>query len=88
METGTRLFDLVNSRELPYDLREGIALEEGAFYVLEGDWSTSGAQEFPFGVVVVEKDIIESTLNETSVVYIGGPMDGQLILFLAGYRLI
>jgi hypothetical protein len=80
-ETGTRLFDLENSRGLPYDLREGIALDGSAMFVVELDWSTSGAQEFPFGVIVVEKDTIESVLEEASVHYIGGPMDSQLIGF-------
>ncbi len=80
-ETGTRLFDLENSRGLPYDLREGVALEEGSFFVLETDWSTSGAQEFPFGVVVVEKDILNSTMEEASVLYVGGPTDCQLVGF-------
>jgi hypothetical protein len=80
-ETGTRLFDLENSRGLPYDLREGIALTGGSMFVLETDWSSSGAQEFPFGVVVVEKDTVSSTLEGASVFYIGGPMDGQLVGF-------
>jgi hypothetical protein len=80
-ETGTRLFDLENSRGLPYDLREGIALGDESFFVLEMDWSTSGAQEFPFGVVVVEKDIIESAMEEASVLFVGGPLDGQIVGF-------
>ncbi len=80
-ETGTRLFDLENSRGLPYDLREGIALTSGGLYALETDWSTSGAQEFPFGVVIVEKDTIESTLEEASVFFIGGPLDEQIVVF-------
>jgi hypothetical protein len=58
-ETGWRLFDIEYGRGLPYDLREGIALNQSAFYVLEMDWSTSGAQEFPFGVEVVENATIE-----------------------------
>jgi len=45
VETGARLFDLNGSRGLPYDLKEGIAL------------------------------------NESSVVYIGGHVGGQLTLF-------
>jgi hypothetical protein len=80
-ETGTRLFDLENSRGLPYDLREGIALAAEGMHVLETDWSISGAQEFPFGVVVVEKDVIDKALEDASVLYVGGPLDGQLLLF-------
>jgi hypothetical protein len=81
-ETGGRLFDLNGSRGLPYDLREGIALNGSSFFVLEHSWSTDGAQEFPFGVVVVSNETISQELNSSSVFYIGGPMDGQIVGFL------
>ncbi len=80
-ETGARLFDLNGSRGLPYDLREGIALNKSSFFVLERCWSMDGAQEFPFGVVVVSNETISRELNSLSVVYIGGPVDCQLALF-------
>jgi hypothetical protein len=72
---------LNGSRGLPYDLREGIDLNSSSFYVLETDWNSTGAQEFPFGVVIVSNETISQTLNESSVVYIDGPAGGQLVLF-------
>jgi hypothetical protein len=81
-ETGGRLFDLNGSRGLPYDLREGIDLNSSSFYVLETDWNSTGAQEFPFGVVVVSNETISQKLNESSVFYIGGPSEGQIVGFL------
>lgn len=80
-ETGGRLFDLNGSRGLPYDLREGIALNKSSFFVLKRSWSTDGAQELPFGVVVVSNETISRELNSSSVVYIGGSVGGQLMLF-------
>jgi len=80
-ETGWRLFDIEYGRGLPYDLREGIALNQSAFYVLEMDWSTSGAQEFPFGVEVVDNGTIEELLHESNVFYVGGPPGGNIIEF-------
>jgi hypothetical protein len=79
-ETGSRLFDLNGSRGLPYALREGIALNSSSFYVLKLDWSTAGAQEFPFGVVVVDDHTITQAMNSSCVVYIGGPVAGQVLL--------
>jgi hypothetical protein len=79
-ETGGRLFDLNGSRGLPYDLREGIALNGSSFFVLERAWSTDGAQEFPFGVVVISNETISQKLNESSIMYIGGSVGGQLVL--------
>lgn len=81
-ETGGRLFDLTGSRGLPYDLREGIALNGSSFYVFETDWNTSGAQEFPFGVVLVDSAKIAGALNESSVFYVGGPLDNRLVGFM------
>lgn len=82
-DTGWRLFDISGARGLPYDLREGISLEEGRFYALERDWSTSGAQEFPFGTVVVPDEKISSAIEPSDVVYVGGPIGGQLVVFRA-----
>jgi hypothetical protein len=80
-ETGARLFDLNGSRGLPYDLREGIDLNSSSFYVLETDWNSTGAQEFPFGIVVVPYETIRAQLNSSDVSYVGGPLGGQLMLF-------
>jgi hypothetical protein len=82
-ETGNRLFDLTAYRGLPYDLREGISLEEGRFFVLEDQWSTKGAQEFPLGVVLVDWSTIDDALGESDVLYVGGPIDNQLHFFTA-----
>ena len=66
---------------MPYDLREGIDLNSSSFFVLETDWNSTGAQEFPFGVVVVGSSKISASLNESSVFYVGGPLDDQLVGF-------
>ncbi len=83
-ETGARLFDLNGSRGLPYDLREGIALAGASFYALETDWNSTGAQEFPFGVVVLDQSRISAVLNDSSVFYVGGPTESQIVGFRTG----
>jgi hypothetical protein len=82
-ETGWRLFDLNYGRGLPYDLREGIALNKSSFFVLENSWSTKGAQEFPLGVVIVNSTSIGSVLDDTSVVYVGGPTENRVYAVLS-----
>ena len=84
-ETGWRLFDLEYGRGLPYDLREGLKLNASSFYVLEHSWSTKGAQEFPFGVVIVDPGKIGPVLNDSSIVYVGGPSGRQLICILTRF---
>ena len=80
-ETERRLFDLNYGRGLAYDLREVVALNESAFCVLEDSWSTKGAQEFPFGIVIVNSAKIGTMLSDSSVVCIGGSTGGHLKCF-------
>lgn len=80
-ETGGRLFDLNGSRGLPYDLREGLALNSSSFYVLEDSWSTKGAQEFPLGIAVVGNGTIAQTLSSSDVFYVGGSPGNLLTAF-------
>ena len=79
-ETGWRLFDIDFERGLPYDLREGISLDPGSFYVLEEGWATDGAQEFPFGTVVLSDETLSAFEEGASVLYVGGPAGDQLSL--------
>ena len=62
-------------------MREGLSLEGGRFFVLEDQWSTKGAQEFPLGVVVIDGQKIKDALSESSVVYIGGSLGDEIIGF-------
>ena len=78
---GGRLLDFEYGRGLPHDLRDGIALNQSAFFMLETDWSTTGGQELPFGVVIVSNETISQKLNESDVFYVGGPLDGQFVGF-------
>ena len=82
-EVGWRLFDIDYGRGLPYDLREGLALNSSSFFVIEGQWATKGAQEYPFGVVVVEQEALDAVADEGSVMYVGGPTDNQIVLIWA-----
>ena len=80
-ETGWRLFDIEFERGLPYDLKEGLHLNSSSFFVLEEQWSTNGAQEFPFGVVIVDRAAIDELLLEANVFYVGGPTENNVIGF-------
>jgi len=81
-ETGTRLFDIEGARGLPFDLREGLSLSRDSFFVVEGQWTTKGAQEFPLGVVVIEEQRIAGLLGDNSVVFVGGPLENHLTGFV------
>ena len=66
-----------------HKLGKGSAQTASSFYVLEHSWSTKGAQEFPFGVVVVSNETISQELNSSNVFYIGGPLGSQFVGFRA-----
>ena len=62
-------------------MREGIPLEKGRFYVIESDWSTKGAQEFPLGVVHVGSEMIDTALTSANVVFVGGSAENNIVCF-------
>jgi len=62
-------------------LGNGLAQTASSFCGLEQDRSTTGAQEFPFGIVVVSNETISQKLNSSSVFYVGGPLDDQIVGF-------
>jgi hypothetical protein len=76
------LFDLNYGRGLPYDLREGISLNESSFCVLESCWNTRGAQEFPFGVVIVNETSIGVVKDNSNVINLGGSQPDHEIICL------
>jgi len=80
-ETGNRLFDLGYGRGLPLYMSKDLPLNGSSFYLLEGQWTTKGAQEFPFGVVVVPQDRIDETLAHATVLYVGGPAENNIVGF-------
>jgi hypothetical protein len=65
-------------RGLPYDLREGIALNKSSFFVLEHSWSTDGAWGSLFGVVRVDTGKMNATCADSSVINIGEPARARL----------
>ena len=59
----------------------GLAKTASSFCGLEQDKSTTGAQELPFGIVVVSNETISQELSSSRVFYIGGPLDNQFVGF-------
>ena len=72
-------------RGLPYNLREGIALNQSSFCVLKDSWSTTGTQEFPFRRIIVNQTDIDYIVSESTVIYIGDLKNSQVITFLTGH---
>jgi len=65
-----------------HDPTKGIAPESSSCCSIGRQWSTEGAQEFPFGVVVVDRAIIDDVLFESSVFYAGGPPENRFVGFM------
>ena len=49
--------------------------------MLETDWSTSRVQESPLGIVIVSNETISEVLESSNVLYVGGSLGEELILF-------
>jgi len=62
-------------------LGNGLAQTASSFCGLEQDWIATGAQEFPFGVVVVLDETVSQKMNSSSVFYVVQPLGNQLVGF-------
>ncbi len=65
--------------DLAYRIETGRATSSYHWLVVEGSWTSTGAQEFPFGQRVLEKQRFVDFLAEKNVILIAGPNDSQLI---------
>jgi len=65
---------------LPLLIMKNYTLQPGTFFMLEDDWTRSGVNDFPRGLVVVPESNFTTTLDVTNVVYVGGPYSDRLIV--------
>jgi len=76
-----RQYFMVNSSpDLPYLLRDNRSLPVG-FFVVSEEWTTRGAQEYPYGTVQVSEEQIERLFREASFLFSVGPEGHRLLVF-------
>lgn len=77
---------------LPRYLDSGLQLPFYSwFYVIEDSWTTRGVNNFPDGLLVVDRTFYEEMLLASDVFYIGGPVDDRIVVFTSspmGYETI
>lgn len=66
---------------LPQDFARNNALSSDFFYIVEDSWTTSGVNDFPHGLTVIDEPDMEATLAQSNVIYVGGPVDDRLHIF-------
>lgn len=79
---GTSASNLMNfsgGTSLAYLIDTGHATSNFHWLVVEMSWTTTGAQEFPFGQRVLEEKQLTDFLNEKNVILIAGPSESQLV---------
>jgi len=55
------------------------------FYIMEDSWTTEGVNNYPYGLLVAERQNFNEMLMASDLMYIGGPMDDRIYLFTASY---
>jgi len=66
---------------LPQNLMRGYVLLPDFYYIVEDRWTTSGVNNFPYGLAVVDSERLETALYKSNVLYVGGPVDDRIIVF-------
>jgi hypothetical protein len=79
---GTSAGLLVNfsgGTDLAYRIDTGRTTSSYHWLVVEKSWTSTGAQEFPFGQRVLEEQQLTDFLTEKNVILIAGPSESQLV---------
>ncbi len=66
---------------LPHDLMRGYVLWPGFLFLAEDSWTSSGVNNFPDGLAVIDETRFETALSRTNVIYIGGPAEDRIHVF-------
>ncbi len=80
---GTNLIGLGEDNRLPQYLHANDSLSPFVYYVYERSWSERGVNDFPHGSVRINASYMELLLRVENVLYVGGPADSGLIIFMA-----
>lgn len=71
------------SIDLALRISEGRSVHGFDLLLLKSSWSVSGAQQFPLGQVVLDRELLDRFLDEQNVVYLAGPVENQLIVAMS-----
>jgi len=71
-----------SENSLPSFLIGNYTLSVNYIYVMEDDWITEGVNNFPLGLVKVSPEAFRSAQEISDVMYVGGPGDGRLVVFV------
>jgi len=74
------LFNFSGETDLALRVDTGEPTDEFQWLVLKSTWTERGAQQFPFGQLVISEDIFDSFLGENDVVALAGPFSDQMIV--------
>jgi len=77
--TGKNLFNFSGGTDLALRIESGESIEDIHWVVVKSTWTTVGAQQFPFGQLVVTQEYLDDFLIEHDVLVIAGPVDNQII---------
>ena len=66
---------------LPSRIMDSGFLGEGAFYMLETEWTTVGVSDYPDGYLVLNGTEVALIVSSSNVFYVGGPVSNQIVVF-------
>jgi len=75
------LYDKSMRQTLVRRLAGTVDLQSGTTMVASERWVTVGVKDLPYGWVMLNRSVYESALNDSNVLYIGGPRGIQVAVF-------
>ena len=68
---------------LPSYIMRDLPLDPNYPCMLEDDWTSSGVNDFPQGLVIVPESNFTRIIEQNNVMYIGGSADNRILFFLS-----
>ncbi|MEW5748735.1 MAG: hypothetical protein AB1793_08160 [Candidatus Thermoplasmatota archaeon] len=75
------LYDYAQDPSLPRRLAESEQLSPESINLLLDEWSALGVNNYPQGRIFLDSNEVDTVLDDSNVVYIGGPSDNRIIAF-------
>jgi hypothetical protein len=77
------MFGVGKDTRLPSYLSDNMDLAPDVYYFYEESWSEEGVNDYPRGTVVISDTYMAALLSAENVLYVGGDVEDQAIIFMA-----
>ena len=77
------LFDIPEDSTIMRRFMGALDFESNTLMIASERWVTKGTNDHPFGWIQIEMNELQSILDQSNVLYVGGPQKYEIIIFIS-----